>query len=160
MTLSKPPCPFFLPRTRCPRSRAPSLDAMAHPRCVGWGEIGLECHYDNSPRDIQQTIFARQLAHIVRLGKPLTIYTRKAEADTERIHRQKCNRVATAWPAVWPELFRWPRAHLCPPYLFVQIGPPGQHVASACSRGRAFPCSHLLCKEFKTNTTIISGYYT
>ncbi|KIM73783.1 hypothetical protein PILCRDRAFT_14994 [Piloderma croceum F 1598] len=26
-------------------------------RCVGWGKIGLDYHYDNSPRDIQQSIF-------------------------------------------------------------------------------------------------------
>jgi Tat protein secretion system quality control protein TatD with DNase activity len=58
---------------------------MAHPRCVGWGEIGLDYHYDNSLRDIQQAVFARQLAHAVRLGKPLTIHTREAEVDTERI---------------------------------------------------------------------------
>jgi TatD DNase family protein len=75
-------------RARRPRSRAPSLDAMAHPRCVGWGEIGLDYHYDNSPRDIQQAVLARQLAHAVRLGKPLTIHTREAEADTERILKE------------------------------------------------------------------------
>lgn len=58
---------------------------MKHPRCVGWGEIGLDYHYDNSPREIQQEVFTRQLRHAVRLGKPLTIHTREAEADTERI---------------------------------------------------------------------------
>ena len=62
-----------------------SLEAMAHPRCVSWGEIGLDYHYDNSPRDIQQEILIRQLRHAVRLGKPLTIHTREAEEDTERI---------------------------------------------------------------------------
>jgi len=61
------------------------LDAMAHPRCVGWGEIGLDYHYDNSPRAVQQTVFTRQLRQAVRLGKPLTIHTREAEEDTERI---------------------------------------------------------------------------
>ena len=58
---------------------------MSHPRCVGLGEIGLDYHYDNSPRPIQQAIFQRQLEHAVRLGKPLTIHTREAEEDTERI---------------------------------------------------------------------------
>jgi TatD DNase family protein len=62
-----------------------SLEAMAHPRCVGWGEMGLDYHYNNSPRAIQQEVFIRQLNHAVRLGKPLTIHTREAEADTERI---------------------------------------------------------------------------
>ncbi|KAI0047084.1 Metallo-dependent hydrolase [Auriscalpium vulgare] len=61
------------------------LEAMAHPRCVGWGEIGLDYHYDNSPRDTQREVFARQLRQAVRLGKPLTIHTREADDDTERI---------------------------------------------------------------------------
>ncbi|KAJ7705597.1 Metallo-dependent hydrolase [Mycena rosella] len=61
------------------------LEAMAHPRCVGWGEMGLDYHYDNSPRPVQQEVFARQLRCAVRLGKPLTIHTREAEEDTERI---------------------------------------------------------------------------
>ncbi|KAL7281322.1 hypothetical protein PYCCODRAFT_1466496 [Trametes coccinea BRFM310] len=64
------------------------LEAMAHPRCVGWGEMGLDYHYDNSPREIQQEVFIRQLQHAVRLGKPLTIHTREAEEDTERILKQ------------------------------------------------------------------------
>jgi TatD DNase family protein len=58
---------------------------MAHPRCVGWGEIGLDYHYDNSPRLIQQAVFERQLRIAVRLGKAITIHTREAEEDTERI---------------------------------------------------------------------------
>ena len=58
---------------------------MKHPRCVALGEIGLDYHYDNSPRDIQQSVFIRQLQVAVRLGKPLTVHTREAEEDTERI---------------------------------------------------------------------------
>ncbi|KDQ63173.1 hypothetical protein JAAARDRAFT_29180 [Jaapia argillacea MUCL 33604] len=61
------------------------LEAMAHPRCVGWGEIGLDYHYDNSPRETQQEVLTRQLRQAVRLGKPITIHTREAEEDTERI---------------------------------------------------------------------------
>ena len=70
---------------------------MSHPRCVGWGEMGLDYHYDNSPRDLQQEVFIRQLKHAVRLGKPLTIHTREAEEDTERIlkeHVPKDHRVS------------------------------------------------------------------
>ncbi|THH08822.1 hypothetical protein EW146_g8869 [Bondarzewia mesenterica] len=62
-----------------------AIEAMAHPRCVGWGEIGLDYHYDNSPREEQQAVFTRQLRQAVRLNKPLTIHTREAEEDTERI---------------------------------------------------------------------------
>jgi len=61
------------------------LESMAHPRNVGWGEIGLDYHYDNSPRDVQREVFSRQLRHAVRLGKPVTVHTREADEDTERI---------------------------------------------------------------------------
>lgn len=65
------------------------LGAMDHPRCVGWGEIGLDYHYDNSPRDVQQDVFIRQLRNAVKLGKPITIHTREAEQDTERILKEE-----------------------------------------------------------------------
>ncbi|KAJ7069981.1 hydrolase [Mycena amicta] len=65
------------------------IEAMAHPRCVGWGEMGLDYHYDNSPRPIQQEVFTRQLRQAVRLNKPLTIHTREADDDTERILKQE-----------------------------------------------------------------------
>lgn len=58
---------------------------MAHPRNVGWGEIGLDYHYDNSPRDVQKEVFSQQLRHAVRLGKSITVHTREAEEDTELI---------------------------------------------------------------------------
>lgn len=66
-------------------TKSSSLEAMKHPRNVGWGEIGLDYHYTLSPEYIQQEVFTRQLRHAVRLGKPLTIHTREAEEDTERI---------------------------------------------------------------------------
>ncbi|KAJ8495583.1 hypothetical protein ONZ45_g12790 [Pleurotus djamor] len=65
------------------------LTAMQHPRCVGWGEMGLDYHYDLSPREIQRSIFVRQLKHAVKLGKPLTIHTREANEDTERILKEE-----------------------------------------------------------------------
>ena len=62
---------------------------MAHPRCVGWGEIGLDYHYDNSPRDLQQRVFIRQLRQAIKLSKPLTIHTREADEDTLRILKEE-----------------------------------------------------------------------
>ena len=58
---------------------------LIQPLCVGWGEIGLDYHYDNSPRDIQQQILIRQLKQAVRLAKPITIHTREADEDIWRI---------------------------------------------------------------------------
>lgn len=62
-----------------------SLEAMSHPRCVGWGEIGLDYYYNLSPPEVQREVFTRQLRQATKLGKPLTIHTREAEEDMERI---------------------------------------------------------------------------
>jgi TatD DNase family protein len=56
--------------------------ALAHPKAVAWGEIGLDYHYDFSPRETQREAFARQIRQGVGLGKPLIVHTREAEADT------------------------------------------------------------------------------
>ena len=34
------------------------LELMAHPRVVALGEVGLDYHYDHSPREQQRTVFA------------------------------------------------------------------------------------------------------
>ena len=33
----------------------------ANHKILAWGEIGLDYHYDNSPREIQREVFAKQL---------------------------------------------------------------------------------------------------
>ncbi|CAE7082798.1 unnamed protein product [Rhizoctonia solani] len=57
------------------------LEAMKHERNVGWGEMGLDYHYDNSPREVQRDVLIRQLGHAIKLKKPLTIHTREADDD-------------------------------------------------------------------------------
>lgn len=54
-------------------------------RVVAWGEIGLDFHYDNSPRDVQVNVFKRQLRAARDLNLPVIIHTRKAEAETIEI---------------------------------------------------------------------------
>ena len=51
-------------------------------RVVAWGEIGLDFHYDNSPRDVQVDVFKRQLRAARELNLPVIIHTREAEAET------------------------------------------------------------------------------
>lgn len=51
-------------------------------RIVAWGEIGLDFHYDNSPRDVQIAVFKRQLRAARDLNLPVIIHTREAEAET------------------------------------------------------------------------------
>jgi TatD DNase family protein len=57
-------------------------------RNVAIGEIGLDYHYDHSPRDVQQRVFAEQLALARRLGKPVVIHTREAFDDTLAVLRE------------------------------------------------------------------------
>ena len=49
---------------------------------VAWGEIGLDFHYDNSPRDVQVDVFKRQLRAARDLNLPVIIHTREAETET------------------------------------------------------------------------------
>jgi TatD DNase family protein len=52
------------------------------PEVVAVGEIGLDYHYDHSPREIQQRVFARLVALAREVKKPIVIHTRSATADT------------------------------------------------------------------------------
>ncbi len=54
---------------------------LADEKCVALGEIGLDYHYDFSPRDIQKVVFERQLCIAERLDKPVIIHDREAHAD-------------------------------------------------------------------------------
>jgi TatD DNase family protein len=53
------------------------------------GEIGLDYHYDYSPRDVQQTVFRTQLRLARDLKLPVVIHTREAEEDTVNILRDE-----------------------------------------------------------------------
>jgi TatD DNase family protein len=54
-------------------------------RVIAWGEIGLDFHYDNSPRDVQVAVFKRQLRAARECDLPVVIHTREAEAETIEI---------------------------------------------------------------------------
>lgn len=51
-------------------------------KVVAIGEIGLDFYYDNSPRDIQQQVFERQLKMAAKLGKNVVIHSRDAVKQT------------------------------------------------------------------------------
>lgn len=54
------------------------------PGVVGCGEMGLDYHYDFSPRDVQQAVFARQLEMAHDLDLPIVIHCREAHDDVVR----------------------------------------------------------------------------
>lgn len=51
------------------------------PEVIAIGEIGLDYHYDHSPRERQRELFARQLALAAELGLPVSIHCREAWDD-------------------------------------------------------------------------------
>ncbi len=53
----------------------------ADPKCVAVGEIGLDYHYDFSPRDTQRRVFSEQLELSKELGLPVIIHEREAVQD-------------------------------------------------------------------------------
>src|SRR5262249_5055188 len=62
---------------------------MNTPSARAVGEIGLDYHYDFSPRDIQRKVFSAQLRVARELSLPVVIHTREAEADTIAILREE-----------------------------------------------------------------------
>ena len=58
-------------------------------RVVAWGEIGLDYHYDHSPRDVQREVFGRQLKLARKLNLPVIIHSREADEDTISLLRQE-----------------------------------------------------------------------
>ncbi len=58
-------------------------------RVVALGEIGLDFHYDHSPRDVQREVFRRQLRLARELRKPVVIHSREADEETVEILREE-----------------------------------------------------------------------
>lgn len=57
-------------------------EMLAAPKAVALGEIGLDYHYDFSPRETQRYWFDRQLALAQETSKPVIIHSREATEDT------------------------------------------------------------------------------
>lgn len=55
---------------------------LSDPKCVAIGEIGLDYHYDFSPRDLQLSFFEEQLSVAVQNDIPVIVHDREAHEDT------------------------------------------------------------------------------
>ena len=56
-----------------------------HKKCVAVGEIGLDYHYDDIPKEVQKKWFERQLELAREVKKPVVIHSREAAEDTLEI---------------------------------------------------------------------------
>ena len=58
-------------------------------KIVGIGEIGLDFHYDNSPRDVQREVFRKQIRMANDLKMPIVIHSRDADEETMEILKEE-----------------------------------------------------------------------
>jgi TatD DNase family protein len=69
---------------------AEELIALArHPKCVAFGEAGLDYHYDRAPRAVSQRVFRTHIAAARQAGLPLVVHTRDADADCAAILKEE-----------------------------------------------------------------------
>ena len=69
-----------------------NLSALTqHPKVIAIGEIGLDYHYDFSPREVQHSVFRKQLQLAAEAKKPIVIHTREAWDDTISVIREYWN---------------------------------------------------------------------
>lgn len=60
-----------------------------HPKVVALGEMGLDYHWDTSPKDVQQEVFRKQIAIAKEVGLPIIIHNRDADEDVVRILKEE-----------------------------------------------------------------------
>lgn len=61
------------------------VETLADPRVGIIGEIGLDYHYDFSPREDQRRVFARQIQLARELGLPISLHIREAHGEALEI---------------------------------------------------------------------------
>ncbi len=68
------------------------LDALdkqlSNPKCVAVGEIGLDYHYDFSPREQQKRVFIEQIELAIVRDLPIVVHDREAHEDIVTILKQ------------------------------------------------------------------------
>jgi len=63
-------------------------ELLRHPKVVALGEIGLDYHYDHSPREVQERVFRHQLGQARAAKRPVIIHCREAMPDCLKILEQ------------------------------------------------------------------------
>jgi TatD DNase family protein len=54
-----------------------------HAKVIAWGEIGLDYFYDHSPRDVQKSVFARQMELAAAAKLPIVIHCRPSQGSDD-----------------------------------------------------------------------------
>ncbi|MBF0546495.1 MAG: TatD family hydrolase [Candidatus Riflebacteria bacterium] len=61
---------------------------LDHPKVLGIGEIGLDYHYDFSPRDVQKSVFSQQWILAAEMNLPIEVHIREAFDDFWKIIKE------------------------------------------------------------------------
>lgn len=61
------------------------IELSKDPKCVAWGEIGLDYHYDFSPHEMQREFFEKQIDIADKLNLPIVLHLREAYGDANEI---------------------------------------------------------------------------
>ncbi|PFG04122.1 TatD family hydrolase [Bacillus sp. es.034] len=60
-----------------------------HPKVVAIGEMGLDYHWDKSPKDVQKEVFRKQIQLAKKVKLPIVIHNREATQDIVDILREE-----------------------------------------------------------------------
>lgn len=63
--------------------------ALNNPKVVAIGEIGLDYHWDKSPKDVQKEVFKKQIQLAKEVNKPIVIHCRDAMGDVLEILKEE-----------------------------------------------------------------------
>jgi TatD DNase family protein len=72
-----------------PESAAWLRERLRDPQVVAAGEMGLDYHYDHSPRPAQRAAFEAQLELAAEAGKPAVVHAREADDDVAEVLRNQ-----------------------------------------------------------------------
>ncbi|WP_057915381.1 TatD family hydrolase [Peribacillus muralis] len=64
-------------------------ELSSHPKVVAIGEMGLDYHWDKSPKEVQVEVFRKQIRLAKKVGLPIVIHNREATADIVRILKEE-----------------------------------------------------------------------
>ncbi|MFC0472870.1 TatD family hydrolase [Halalkalibacter kiskunsagensis] len=64
-------------------------EVSAHPKVVALGEMGLDYHWDKSPKEIQKDVFRKQIRLAKKVKMPIIIHNREADQDIVNILKEE-----------------------------------------------------------------------
>lgn len=74
----------------CTDERLEWIESLSkHPKIIGIGEMGLDYHWDKSPKDVQKDVFRKQIALAKRVQLPIIIHNREATQDCVDILKEE-----------------------------------------------------------------------